>query len=280
MAKQQVQTGYVNSGNAKLYYEITGTGAPFAMIHAGVADSRQWSNEFAYFSHHYRVIRHDLRGYGKSEPVEGEFSHMGDFIALLDALKVHEPVIIMGCSMGGGLAMDFALTHPTRVKAIIMAGSGPGGLELDVPTPPKFAEVDKAYKAGDMDLVAELDAQVWFDGSGRTPEQVNPGMRKLMLEMDRLALSHEVRGLGKQMPNIASPAYARLDELNLPVLIIVGSHDTPYILAAADYMKERIKTAMKIVIEDAAHLSNMDQPEEFRRIVEKFLAPTEKDFNS
>ncbi len=58
----------------------------------------------------------------------------------------------------------------------------------------------------------------------------------------------------------------------MPVLIIVGSHDTPYILAAADYMKEKIQSAVKITIEDAAHLPNMDQPQEFQNIVEQFLS--------
>ncbi|MCB0510896.1 MAG: alpha/beta fold hydrolase, partial [Bacteroidetes bacterium] len=82
------KSGFINIDNAKLYYEIAGTGTPFVMVHAGVADSRQWNNEFAYFSHRYQVIRYDMRGYGKSEPVEGEFSHMSDLVSLLDALSI------------------------------------------------------------------------------------------------------------------------------------------------------------------------------------------------
>lgn len=272
MPTHQFKSGFVNINNAKIYYEVAGAGVPFVMIHAGVADSRQWNNEFTYFSQSNQVIRYDMRGYGKSEPVDGDFSNMSDLVSLLETLGIHEPIIIMGCSMGGDLAMDFALTYPERVKALIMVGSGPSGWELDVPAPSKFADAEKAYESGDFDLLAEIETQIWFDGMGRTPDQVNPTMRKLLYEMDRLALSHETKKLGKRLQNSQIPAFDRLESLNIPVLIVVGSHDTPYILAAADYMKEKIKFAHKITFEDAAHLSNMDQPQEFQKAVEKFLS--------
>lgn len=271
MSTLQTKSGFVTIDHARLYYETAGQGSPLVMIHAGVADSRQWNNEFAFFARNYQVVRYDMRGYGKSEPAEGEFSHLEDLAAVLNALGLHEPVVIMGCSMGGGLAMDFALTHPSRVRALIMVGSGPSGLELDVPTPAKFADVEKAFEAGDLDLVAELETQIWFDGMGRTPEQVNQAMRKLAYEMDRQALAHEVKQLGKRLPNTQAPAFDRLSDLKSPVLVIVGAHDTPYILAAADYMIEKIPSAQKVTIEDAAHLANMDQPKEFQTLVTNFL---------
>jgi pimeloyl-ACP methyl ester carboxylesterase len=271
MSTAQTTSGFVNIDQAKIYYEMAGKGMPLLMIHAGVADSRQWNNEFAEFSQNYHVIRYDMRGYGKSEPVDGEFSHLSDLVSLLNALEIHEPLVVMGCSMGGGLAMDFALMHPPRVKALIMVDAGPGGLELDVAAPSKFADAEKAFEAGDLDRVAEIEAQIWFDGMGRRPEQVNQAMRKLLYEMDRLALSHEVKLLGKRLSNMDAPAVDRLKDLDIPVLIIVGSHDTAYMVAAAQYMEEKIKFARKVVIEDAAHLPNMDQPQQFQGIVKDFL---------
>ena len=167
--------------------------------------------------------------------------------------------------------MDFALTHPSRVKALIMVGSGPSGLKLDVPASSKFAEAEKAFEAGDLDLAAEIETQIWFDGMDRTPDQVNQTMRNLAYEMDRKALTYEARKLGKRLPNVETPAFDRLAGLSIPVLVIVGSHDTPYILAAADYMREKIPSVRTVRIEDAAHLPNMDHPEEFRAIVKDFL---------
>jgi pimeloyl-ACP methyl ester carboxylesterase len=271
MLTPEMRSGFVNIDNAKIYFETAGKGIPLMMIHAGVADSRQWDNEFEYFSQSNQVIRYDMRGYGKSEPVDGEFSHMSDLVTLLNALEIHEPLVMMGCSMGGGLAMDFALTHPSRAKALIMVDAGPSGLELDVPTPSKFADAAKAFEAGNLDLVAELETQIWFDGMDRMPEQVNPAMRKLLYEMDRLALSYEVKQLGQRQPNTQIPAFDRLGDLNIPVLVIVGAHDTAYMLAAADYMTDKIQSARKVIIEDAAHLPNMDQPQEFQGIVKDFL---------
>ena len=271
MSTPQTKSGLASIDNAQIYYETAGKGMPLVMIHAGVADSRQWNNEFAFFAQNYQVIRYDMRGYGKSEPVDGEFSHIGDLISLLDTLELHEPLVMMGCSMGGGLAMDFALTQPSRVRALIMVDAGPSGLELNVPTPAKFAEVEKAFEAGELDLVAEIETQIWFDGMDRTSEQVNQAMRKLVYEMDRKVLSHEVRQLGKRLPNTQTPAFDRLTALHIPVLVIVGAHDTPYMLAAADYMIEKIQSARKVIIEDAAHLPNMDQPHEFQGIVKAFL---------
>jgi pimeloyl-ACP methyl ester carboxylesterase len=271
MLTPQIKSGFANINNAKIYYETAGKEIPLVMIHAGVADSRQWNNEFTDFAQSYQVIRYDMRGYGKSEPVDGEFSHMSDLVSLLDALEIHGPLVIMGCSMGGGLAMDFALTHPSRAKALIMVDSGPSGLKLDKPSSSKFADAEKAFEAGDMDLVAEIETQIWFDGIDRTPEQVNPAMRELLYEMNRLALSHEVKKLGKRQPNTQIPAFERLGDLNIPVLVIVGAHDTAYILAAADYMTEKIPFARKVIIQDAAHLPNMDQPYEIQGIVKDFL---------
>jgi len=272
MTVNKTQTGFAIVEKAKIYYETAGSGTPFVMIHAGVADSRQWNNEFAYFASDHQVIRYDMRGYGKSEPVDGEYSHMNDLISVLETLDVNEPAIVMGCSMGGSLAMDFALTHPSRVKALIMVGSGPSDLKLDVPMPEKFSEVEKAYEADDLDLAAEIETQIWFDGAGRTPEQVNPAMRRLAYEMNRNALSHEAKELGKQLPDIETPAFDRLGDLNLPVLVIVGAHDVPYIRAAADYMNDNIPNVQKVQIADAAHLPNMDHPDEFQGTVKDFLA--------
>ena len=241
------------------------------MIHAGVADSRQWNNEFVRFADSNRVLRYDMREYGRSEPVEGEFSNLQDLAALLDFLRLERPVILMGCSMGGGLALDYALERPAEVKALILVGSGPRGLELDVPISPKFAEAEEAYEAGDLDRVAEIEAEIWFDGEGRTPDQVDPAMRRLAYEMNRKALGHDAKHLGKRLPDTAVPGAERLSSLQIPLLIVVGANDTPHVRAAADHMMNQVPSARKAIIQDAAHMPNMDHPEEFSRIVAEFL---------
>ncbi len=271
MSTSKIKSGLAKIGDAKIYYQLAGAGQPIIMIHAGVADSRQWDNEFTAFSKHFHVLSYDMRGYGKSAPVPGGFTHIQDLTTLIDHLGISLPVIIMGCSMGGGLALDFALMYPSKVKALIMVASGPSGLELDLPRPAKFALVKLAYNEGNLDQVAELETQIWFDGTGRTPDQVNPAMRQLAFDMNRLALSHESKELGERLPDAEVAAVGRLNQLLIPVLVIVGVHDIPYIQAAADYMVEKIRSVRVEVIADAAHLPNMDHPDTFHRIVSKFL---------
>ncbi len=272
MTSAGVESGFATIDGARLYYEIAGRGLPFVMIHAGVADHRQWNNEFAAFASGFRVLRYDLRGYGKSEPVEGEYSHLQDLTWLLDRLHLDSPAILMGCSMGGGLAMDFALTYPSRARALIMVDAGPSGLKLDVPVLPKAAEAEKAYEAGDLDLVAELETQIWFDGVGRTSSQVDPTVRRLVYEMNRLGLAHDAKRLGKRLPDTSVSAVQQLDHLHIPVLVIIGDHDTPFMQAAATFVVEKVATSRKVTIQNAAHLPNMEHPEEFRRIVTDFVA--------
>jgi 3-oxoadipate enol-lactonase len=264
-------SSYIPSGAARLYYELSGQGEPIVFIHAAVADCRQWNHEFAHFSQDHQVLRYDMRGSGQSLPVAGQFRPIDDLTTLLDALGIDRPLVLVGCSMGGGLAMDFALAYPSRVKALVMVGSAPFGLYLDVPEDPKEADYMKAYEAGDLDLAAELATQIWFDGMGRTPEQVDPETRQLALEMNRLAAVHNSMNNENTLPNAAIPAAQRLDELHIPVLVIVGEFDAPYLPAAADYMVEHIPTARKVVLEDAAHLANMDHPARFQRAVQDFL---------
>ena len=96
-------------------------------------------------------------------------------------------------------------------------------------------------------------------------------LRQNLLIFNHNALTLEARKLGKRLPDSELPAAGRLAEINIPVLVIVGEHDTPYILAAADVMEKQIHTAQKATIADAAHLPNMEHPKEFRDIISSFL---------
>jgi pimeloyl-ACP methyl ester carboxylesterase len=269
-AAHAFSSGFVADGAARLYFEVAGRGVPVVLLHAGVADSRQWNNEFAWLSMHHRVVRHDLRGYGRSEPADGEFSHRQGLQRVLATAGITEPAWMIGCSMGGTLAMDYALEYPDRVRGLVMVGSGPSGLKLAAPRPELFKTIERASEAGNLDLVAELETQLWFDGTGRTADQVDQGMRALAYAMNRLALQHEARSLGTQVPDGTTSAAQRLHQLRMPVLSIVGEHDIPYIHLATDHLVQHVVGARKVLLQNAAHLPNMDQPAAFRLLIEEF----------
>ena len=270
----KIKKDYAEVNGARLYYEMAGSGPAFIMIHAGIADCRMWDNEFKTFADSHLVMRFDMRGYGRSLPVEGEFNIQDDLTALLEALEITSPAILMGCSMGGGLAIDYALAQPDKVSSLILVGSGPSGLELNVEEPDTFfAQSEEAFRAGDLDRVAELDMQIWFEGMGRGTESVDAYSRQKASKMARLVAEHEYSGIGKhvQKPN-GKPAVARLHELAMPILVVVGENDLPYLRQAGDYMVEHLPHAQKVVIPNAAHLPNMEHPELFAARVADFLA--------
>ena len=269
-----VERAYAEVNGARLYYERAGTGPALLMLHAGIADCRMWDGEFSYFANSRQVTRFDMRGYGKSLPVPGDFNIEDDLVALIDRLDLALPLVLMGCSMGGGLAVDYALARPDDVAALALVGSGPAGLELEAPGPDElFAQSEAAFAAGDIERVAELDMRIWFDGMGRGPDDVDAAARQKAFEMARLVTTHELSGIGNHGRKARqTPAAQRLHELDMPALVAVGENDLPYLRMAADYMRERMPRARKLLVPGAGHLPNMERPELFQAELAAFLA--------
>ncbi|MFN8484765.1 MAG: alpha/beta hydrolase [Anaerolineae bacterium] len=265
----EITSGYATVNGAQMYYEVAGEGMPVVFVHAGVADRRMWDDQFPVFAERYRAIRFDMRGFGDTEPVAAEYANRDDLYALLRFLGVERATLI-GCSMGGGTCMDFALEHPDMTAALVMVGSGPAGLDLDVPMPPKFAEIEAAEKNGEWEKFLELETQVWFDGEGRAPGEVNQAARAKMADMNRNALVLSSHAQGQHRP-MQPTAAERLSELRLPLLVVYGDRDVPYIQAAAKYMGEHIAGAQVVLMPDTAHLPNMERPDEFNQIVLNFF---------
>jgi len=270
----RTESGFSQINGARLYYELAGSGLPFVMIHAGIADCRMWDAEFETFSRSHLALRYDMRGYGKSLPVEGEFNIQNDLEALLAKLDIPSPMILMGCSMGGGLSIDFALSHPDRVANLILVGSGPVGLELEAEEPEElFAQSEAAFKAGDVERVVELDMQIWFDGLGRSRADVDARARRKAGAMAKLVTQHELKGIGTHVRKTGARAAAeRLHELAMPALIVIGENDLPYLKLAANFMVDKMPAATKLLIADAGHLPNLEHPALFQTAVLDFLA--------
>jgi len=254
---------------ARLHYEVVGEGEPLVLVHAGIADSRMWDAQIEAFAQRYRVIRYDMRGFGKTAMVEGAYSHHEDLRGLLDYLDVRRAHLV-GCSMGGATALDFALRFPERVGALVLVGSAVSGFDADVERPKQWDELVAADEVGDLERVSELEVQIWVDGPGREPEDVDTAVRDLVREMNLIALKNEASGLGEELlPE--PPAVDRLVEIRASSLIIVGDSDQPRITATADLLERELPNARKVVMSGVAHLPNMERPEEFNRIMLDFL---------
>ncbi|MGH2516326.1 MAG: alpha/beta fold hydrolase [Ktedonobacterales bacterium] len=267
------QSGMAEVNGTRLFYEVAGEGHPLVLSHAGIADSRMWDDQFALFAQRYRVVRYDLRGFGKSEVPPGPFAFRDDLYGLLDFLGIQRAYLI-GVSMGGGISVDFTLEHPEMVDALIPVCAGVGGFERTAtPTETAYqAEIEAAEKAGDTERVNEMEVHLWVDGLGRAPEQVNPAVRQRVREMNGLGISRWAEQDQAQPQPLDPPAAGRLSAIHVPTLVIVGDQDMSGIQQTAGKLASDIPGADKLVIGDTAHVPNMEKPDEFNRMVLDFLS--------
>ncbi len=252
------ETGTAEVNGAKIYYEVVGEGEPLVLVHAGIADSRMWEGQLTPFADRYLVIRYDMRGFGRTAMVEGPFSHHEDLSSLLDFLDI-ELARFVGCSMGGGAVLDFALEYPQRVGNLVLVGPAVGGFRPDFDPPKEWEELVAADEAGDLRRVSELEVGIWVVGPERSPDDVDPSVRDLVREMNLIALRNEAAGLGEEWEP-EPPAADRLSDIQAPALLIVGDEDQPRVFAAADLLEKELPNARKVVMHDTAHLPNMERP--------------------
>ena len=249
------------------HYEIAGGGQPLVLIHGGLVNSGLWDDQFEVFAQGHRTLRYDVRGFGKSTSPASYFSNHSDLRDLLDEVKI-ERACVLGLSMGGAIAIDFTLAYPDRVAALIPVAAGLGGYHSAV-TSPLRDELNAAYERGDKERAVELSLQMWTDGPHRTPDQVEPTVR----EHIRAMTSHtfDLPDVEPWAQRLEPPAIERLAEIHVPTLFIVGDQDVEDILKISDLIVAQVRGAQRVVIPGAAHHLNVEQPDEFNRIVLEFM---------
>ena len=263
-------TGFLNVQTASLYYEVAGEGHPLLLLHAGIADSRMWDEQFPIFVQHYRTLRYDLRGYGQSQWNAGPFAAYEDPVALFDLLDVQKAHVI-GVSFGALIALDFALAHPERVSSLVLVAPSVGGTQASEQVSRFFQEEDALFEKGDLSAATELNLRMWVDGPHRTPAEVNPTVRQRVYEMQYHAFTIPMPEDADEQ-ELQPPAIERLGSVAVPTLLVVGDLDLPEKLELTMHMANSIPGARHEIIPGAAHMVTMEQPQEFNRIVLDFLS--------
>jgi 3-oxoadipate enol-lactonase len=261
---------YIDAPGARLYYETDGSpDAPaLLLIHAGIANLRMWDPQIAGLSKDHFVVRFDERGFGLTEAEDAEYTDRGDALAVLDHLGVEQATAV-GCSKGGGIAIDLAIDAPGRVRGLVTIGSGPGG-HPDVDETPHEAELYAAIEAATGDERLRLEADFWDVGPLRDAATLDPQFvataRKL--NVDNLAhIDENLRG-GALEPT----AYERLGDIRVPTLVMTGAHDVSVIEPESRSLVERIPEAEAYRFAEAAHIPSVERPEEFERVLTGWLA--------
>jgi pimeloyl-ACP methyl ester carboxylesterase len=249
---------FLERGSVKLYYEVHGETGPFIVLtHGFSATSRMWRGQIDAFSKDRRLLLWDMRGHGRSDYPDdpGEYDEkatVGDMAALMDAVGAQN-AIVGGLSLGGYMSLAFYRTFPDRVSALLIIDTGPG-----------FRN-DEAREIWNKKALATASK---FEIEGLSTLQSASPERATSEHRSSRGLINAARGMLTQAnANVINS----LPEVAVPSLVIVGANDAPF-LNAAEYMAERIPGARKIVIPDAGHASNIDQPAIFNKAVLDFLA--------
>lgn len=268
----QTNHGYMDLGDGQICYETAGDGFPLVLSHAAFLDCRMFDAIWEPLARHFRVIRYDMRGFGKSSPVNGPVSRRADLEQLLNHLGITQTHLV-GCSYGGEIALDLTLAHPEQLASLTIVAGTPSGFELKGEPPRYMLEMYDAMKSGQIDRANELQIRIWLDGEQREPEQVDPGLREKALEMNRIPVERSTYFLADSEPfdPLDPPAVSRLEEVRCPTLIIVGSLDHPEVLRAADEMTARMPNARKVIFEGSGHVPSYEQPDHFVRQLLDFL---------
>jgi pimeloyl-ACP methyl ester carboxylesterase len=275
---EHVQTGFAEVNSTTLYYEVSGTGHPFVLVHGHLLDRRSWDDQFAVFAQRYKVIRYDQRGFGDSGLITKgvSYSDRQDLYELMKFLGI-ESAYLMGVSGGGALAIDFTLEHPEMVDALIPVTAGVSGFrpseELMKQHPDvvrMYTSLNEAFERHDIARAVEISLELWTDGPGRLPGQAAPSVRASVREMTTRNWERPDDEAQAETPPVPlePPAVGRLSQIGVPALVILGELDGPNPL---DQLAVEIPGAKKVVMVETAHHPFMEKPAEFNQIVLDFL---------
>ncbi|MGW3008238.1 alpha/beta fold hydrolase [Streptomyces sp. NPDC001219] len=260
---------FFETGGGRLAYRDIGAGPPVVLLHGGFLDSGMWDDQLAALTPDFRVIAPDARGHGASSIATGAFRHTDDLAALLRHLDVG-PVVLVGLSMGAGIAVDTALEHPGLVRALVVSGAGTSEPEFHDPWVKGIvAEQDRALAAGDV--AGWIDAFMLFAaGPCRTLDDVDQDVvRRLRAMAERTLAKHTGTEPDWQLP--VADTWARAAKITVPVLALSGAIDAPDQIGMGERLARGVSHGRAETIDGTAHYPNMERPDVFNEFLGEFL---------
>jgi pimeloyl-ACP methyl ester carboxylesterase len=235
-----------------IHHEAHGQGAAILLTHGFGATGRMWDEQVEEFTDRYRLILWDLPGHGESGigAAATAANLIEDMRAILDAEEAGRAIMI-GLGIGGDLALRFWRDHPDRVRGLVLIGTMPG-LRSQLAREIWNAQVEEQAASVERDGLDALEGGI----------EVDPG-----LHASPSCLAHAARVLLRRHDDGALPWLAEID---VPVLILVGSEDKPN-LSAADFMASTIPGATKTIITRANHAVNIHKPTAVNAVIREFL---------
>jgi 3-oxoadipate enol-lactonase len=224
---------------------LAGDGVPIVLLHPGIGDSRVWDLVVPGLNGR-RVVRYDVRGYGRSPQPTGEFSLLGDLETVLEQLNL-ERILLVGCSMGGGTALSFTLAHPERVHGLVLLCPGVPGFPM-----PAEPELDAEYAV--LEAVRDVEGLVQFGlrhwaGAGADDTVVAQLRASVPAWFDQ-----------EEYLKPDPPVYDRLHEIQAPSVVMVGDKDRPILAAVAGSTSARIPGCEFVWLPGTDHFPSLREP--------------------
>lgn len=247
----------LNRDGVDIYYEVHGSGPALILTHGYSATSQMWKGQIEPLAKNHTLILWDMRGHGQSDYPADQSAYseeltVGDIDTLLDKVGA-KTAIVGGLSLGGYMSLAYYNKHPERVRALLIIDTGPG------------FKKDDAREGWNQNARSRADT---LEKDGLATLKSGSAERAYATHRDALGLAKAARGMLTQRD---ATVIESLPNIKVPSVVIVGSKDTPFI-AASDYMAAKIPGAQKIVIDDAGHASNIDQPKAFNDALLAYLA--------
>ncbi|MBL8384761.1 MAG: alpha/beta hydrolase [Burkholderiales bacterium] len=258
----------------RLYYEEAGSGIPLVFVHEFAGDWRSWEPQMRFFSRYYRAITYSARGFKPSsipaDPAQYSQDHArDDVVAILDHLGI-DRAHIAGLSMGGFATLHVGMAYPERARSLVIAGCGYGAAPADKET---FRQECEAA-ARRFETAGVEAARQYAIGPTRVQYQ-NKDPRgwdefaTQLTEHDWQGQAHTMRGVQMKRPSLWE-LEERMRSIRVPALIVTGDEDDPC-LEPALLMKRAIATSGLVVLPQAGHTINLEDPEPFNRALLDFF---------
>jgi len=245
-----------------LHHHDDGVGPTVLLLHAGVADSRMWDTQVSELVPGHRVIRCDLRGYGRTPLAPGAvYADARDVLALLDELGV-DRFTVVAASYGGWVALQVATAVPERIERLVLLAPLAEVAEPDERLRALWREEGGLLEADDLDGAADLNVAAFLG-----PEAADDA-RELLWRMQRNALAVQVAA-GEDVENAELPV--DLDVLTMPVTVLVGDHDLPFFRDTSAELVRQLPDAELVALPWAGHLPSLERPHEAAHLVRAAL---------
>jgi len=253
----------------EIAYETAGKGTPIVLIHGHPFDHTMWYPQVEAFSPNYKVITPDLRGYGKSSLPATRATRFEDYatdiLLLLDHLKI-DSFHLGGLSMGGQIIMEIFRQAPDRIKTLIFADTF-AGLDTPEAKQKRYEDAARLEKDG-MDAYAdEVIYKMIKPAHVSSMPSVADHVIKMMKATSPVAAATAMRARSERIDYLTET----LPKIDIPTLVIVGRDDEFTPVAKAKELKENLQNCKLVIIEDAGHMPNLEQPYQFNKAVLGFL---------